>query len=102
MSAETLKAATLTLLDTGMGWTKGANARLADNSPCSPLHPDALVFDMMGALIRAQFESDEPDFSSFHAVYNELRSNIPVDYKNEDIESFNDDALWADVEALFL
>ena len=102
MSEATLKAATLALLDNGLGWTKNANARLGDNKPCSAMQAGAVVFDIMGALIRAQADSTEPNLVSYHAVYNTLRSKIPTTYKNEDLESYNDDVTWAEVAALFV
>lgn len=103
MSAATLKAAALVLLATGSGWTKGANARLANGLPCSPGHPDAVTFDIQGALLRAQYNSSEPNYGSLNSVYNTLRGKIPGGSKNSDIESYNDDSnvLWAQIASIF-
>lgn len=101
MSDVTLKAATLAILDGGAAWTQGALARKIDGLPCSPFHTGAVVWDVQGALIKAQLESAEPNYASYQLVYDQLRSNIPPGYKNEDIESYNDDVTWAEVAALF-
>jgi len=101
MSAATLKAAALALLNSGATWTQGALARRANGTPCSPMSASAARYDVMGALIRAQSVSAEPNLVSFHAAYDQLRAKIPSGYKNEDIESFNDDTNWAGVAALF-
>jgi len=102
MSAVTLKAAALAILgDSGANWTRGALARTSTDKPCSPLNPSAVKFDVMGALIVAQKNSSEPDLSSYHAVYNLLRSKIPVDRRNRDIEAYNDATDWAGISALF-
>ena len=102
MSTETLKAATLAILADGANWTQKANARLADDKSCSPTHPDATKWDVMGALIKAQKDSIEPNYVSYHAVYADLRSKIPDTYKNTDLESYNDDVTWAEIAALFV
>ena len=101
MTAATLKAATLAILGDGASWTQGALARKADGKPCSPFHQDAVEWDVMGALIKAQLESTEPNYASYQLVYDDLRGNIPGSYKNQDIESYNDEATWAQVAALF-
>lgn len=103
MSAATLKAAVLTILAGGASWTQGALARKADGLPCSPFHPDAVEWDMMGALIKAQLESDEPNYASYQLVYASLRDALPAGTRNKDIESYNDDAdvAWSDINALF-
>lgn len=101
MSEVTLRAATLAILDGGAAWTQGALARKVDNLPCSPFHVDAVKWDVQGALIKAQLESAEPNYVSYQLVYDHLRSYIPPGYKNEDIESYNDDSTWAEVAALF-
>lgn len=36
-----------------IGWTQGAMARKADNTPCSALDTDATFFSITGAIIRA-------------------------------------------------
>ncbi|WEM34508.1 hypothetical protein [Xanthomonas phage X1] len=103
MSQATLQAATLAILAGGASWTQGALARKADGLPCSPFNEDAVTWDMMGALIKAQLESDEPNWTSYHLVYNALRDALPADYKSRDIEAYNDDAdvVWGDISALF-
>ncbi|USV40959.1 hypothetical protein [Xanthomonas phage BUDD] len=103
MSDVTLKAAALAILAGGASWTQGALARKADGLPCSPFHEDAVKWDMMGALIKAQLESDEPNYASYQLVYNSLRDALPADYKSRDIEAYNDDAdvVWGDISDLF-
>jgi hypothetical protein len=100
MSVATLKAGMATLLSNGSAWTQKALARDASALPCSPLHPDAEKWDIMGALIKVHAESGEKGFTFYHALYNQMSEAIPLDRKNRDIEAFNDTATWSEVAAL--
>lgn len=101
MSVETLRAAMFNVLNQGAAWAKGAVARKANNLPCAPLNPIAASWDLMGALVKAQAASTEPDFASYHGVYDELRAAIPATYKSRDIEAYNDDVSWTEILGLF-
>jgi hypothetical protein len=64
------------------GWTQGAMARKADNTPCDALDKDAVAFSITGAVIRAYPEN----FSEmYHKLYNAngfLSGKLMVDYND--------------------
>lgn len=95
----TIKAEMITLLAGGANWTKGANARTAAGKPCSALSPDAVSFDIYGALLKAVSDSGQTNHAILQKVYTCLRDNIPSDYKNRDVESWNDDVEWAEISS---
>jgi hypothetical protein len=101
MSAATLKAAALAILNSGNAWCKGCGARDVNGLPCPPLSSRAVKWDVEGALLKAQHNSVEPNWSSYHSVYGTLRSKIPGSFKNSDVESYNDGVAWAAIAALF-
>lgn len=98
MNHTDLVSAILTLLNGGNAWCKGANARDSSGRPCSPLSPNAVQWDFMGALIKSY--EGVSDYTEYHKVLSDLTANIPLSYKNRDIESFNDDAEWGDLVSL--
>ncbi|QFR57825.1 hypothetical protein CPT_Moby_077 [Stenotrophomonas phage Moby] len=95
--AET-KAAILAKLAGGNAWAKGATARDANDLPCPALSGEAVKWDIYGALLFAT--KDEPNYSLRNNTYFALKDAIPADYKNRDIESYNDDATWAQLSAI--
>lgn len=96
MTPAELRSAIDTLLDGGNAWCKGANARTAAGLPCAPRSADAVEWDLMGAIIKA-FEG-ESDYTSYHAVLKDLTQNIPSSFKSRDIEAWNDEMDWSDLE----
>lgn len=95
--AET-KAAILSSLAGGSNWIKGANARDINDLPCPPLSGEAVKWDIYGALLVAT--KDEPNYTLRNDTYFALRDAIPEDYKNRDIESYNDFATWSQLSAI--
>jgi len=58
------------------GWTQGAMARKADNTPCDALDPEAKLFSITGAIIRAYPEN-------FAEMYHKLyEANECLNLKN--------------------
>lgn len=100
MSAQELITQVITTLATEDKWCKGANARNAAGVYCGAGSPNAVAFDIYGALQKAAFEAGATTFTDMNEAYNMLRDAIPADYKNRDIESWNDDATFADVKEL--
>ena len=96
-----LKAAALALLGgSGADWSEGATARDAVGNPCAPLSPNAVSWDIMGALIAAN--EGNSNYTNYNLVYKHLQGNIPSEFKNRDIESYNDSGLaWGDVSMIF-
>jgi hypothetical protein len=101
MSAATLKAAALAILASGNAWCKGCCARDVNGLPCPPLSSRAVAWDVEGALLKAQHDSSETNWTNYHSVYGTLRSKIPGSYKNTDVESYNDGVAWSAIAALF-
>lgn len=95
MESHELKTAVLALLDGGSAWCKNANAVDGSGNRISPLHPDAVSWDLMGAIIKA-FEG-ETDYTSYHLVIKDFTDAIPLSFKSRDIEAWNDDADWSDI-----
>ena len=100
MSATDLITQVKTILATEAKWCKGANARDAAGIYCGAGNPNAVAFDIYGALQKASLEADAPNYRDMNEAYILLRDAIPATYKNRDIESWNDDATFADVQAL--
>lgn len=98
MTPAELKSAALTLLDGGDAWCKRANAQLASGLPCSPLSAAAVKWDLFGA-IRKAYEG-ETDYTSYHLVLKDFTDGIPPSHYNRDIESWNDVAVWNDIEGI--
>ena len=115
-------AAILTLMETiinGAGtddnWTQGACARKVDDTPCSPLHPDAVKFDLTGALILANQQwnvgenNSPPTYEFFHEAYAIIQAfafdpPIPFEHPqsqyNRDIEAWNDSESASNISAI--
>lgn len=93
MSSEDLKNEIISLINSG--WTQGANARNAEGLPVPARNPDAVEWDIMGAIIKAT--EGFTDFTSYHEVLRELTDNMPEDYKSRDLEAYNDDAELSDI-----
>lgn len=100
MSATDLITQVKTTLASEANWCKGANARDAAGVYCGAGSPNAVAFDIYGALQKAVFDAGAANYKDMNEAYHMLRSAIPAGYKNQDIESWNDDATFADVQAL--
>lgn len=65
-----------------IGWSQGAMARKADNTPCSALDNEAVAFSITGAIIRAY----PGKFSEmYHKLYNStefLKNTFVIDYND--------------------
>ncbi len=95
MTPEELKTALTTLLDNGDAWCKGAVARTASGLPCAPRSPNAVSWDLTGALIKA-FEG-ETDYTAYHTVLDELTQGIPPEFKSRDLDAWQDTVDWGDL-----
>jgi hypothetical protein len=88
-------------------WCKGANARTASGKWCSPLSPNAVAWDVYGALIKAKANNAAYHVSDFDAAYAHLKAKIPVVHtgagalKNNDIEHYNDTLAFGSIAGLF-
>lgn len=100
MSVSSLLTAAKAIVSSAGTWTKGANARDADDNPVPILSPDATKWDIFGALAKARVDEDET-LANFHGAYAVIRGNIPGARKNQDIESYNDDIAFGAVAAMF-
>lgn len=94
MDAAELKAAALLLLDGGTAWCQGANARDSAGVFCPIGSPDAVSWDIYGAMVKSMEPGDQASFSELYA---DLSSSIPGSFKSRDIEAWNDEANWGDV-----
>lgn len=95
MTPAELRSAVITLLNGGNAWCKGAGARDANGLPCPPRSPNAVEWDLTGAIIKA-FEG-ETDYTSYHVVLKELADNIPTSFKSRDLDAWNDSIEWDDL-----
>ena len=96
-SAEFLTAI-IALLNSGTAWCKGANARDADGLPCAPRSPNAVSWDLTGALIK--LSEGQSNYTSFNETLSILTTRVPATFKSRDIEAWNDTATWTSVLAL--
>ena len=97
-TAAEIKTAMKTLLSGGDAWIKGATARDENGLPVPALSERAVSWDLYGALIVAT--KDETDFTLRNEVYTELMGEIPSDFINRDIESYNDASAWSVINGL--
>lgn len=96
-------------------WTQGAVARKADDSPCAALHPDAVKWDLMGALQKANWEwnvdetNDPPIYTHYHEALDLIRDYFysptvpfenPLAQYNSDFEKWNDDESESHISAI--
>ena len=100
MSVAALKAEMITILAGGANWCQKANALNSNGRPCPIGNLDAIKWDIFGALLQAKRNLDLPTWLEYHILYEEMRSRIPPTYKNQDIESYNDDTDFAGILAL--
>lgn len=88
-------------------WCKGANARDSTGKWCSPLSPNAVAWDIYGALIKAKAGNAAYHDSDFDTAYAHLRGKIPAAFtgagalKNTDIEHYNDTLVFGSISGLF-
>ena len=97
MSAQDLINSAISILASEDDWCKGSCARKADGKACPIGHPDAVSWDIYGALVKAHWASAESNFAFLNEANLLLTSRIPSDYKSRDIEAWNDDSSFADV-----
>lgn len=118
MSVAEIKSRMVTILNGGNAWCKGSNAVDSNESPVSALSPDAVKWDLYGALWKANFEwsvdnnqTDPINWSVFHQTYNAIKDAVfpgwssetfttPANQWNFDFELWNDSADWSDVLAV--
>jgi len=88
-------------------WCKGANARDASGKWCSPLSPNAVAWDVYGALMKAWHSNVAYHDSDFQTALAYVRAKIPAAFtgggarKNTDIEAYNDTLAFGSVAGLF-
>lgn len=120
MSAQEIKTKMIGLLDGGNGWCQGSNAIDSDGDPCAALSEDAVKWDLMGALMKANFDWNmentavgEPTlWSHYKETYEQIKEAIWPDFADEDVsippimqwnfdfELWNDSATWGEVLAV--
>lgn len=93
-------SAAAVLINQESKWCKRAAARKADGLPCSPLSPLATRWDLHGSIIKATNNLNAGN-GPLHQAYLHLRGKIPPEYKNKDIDAFNDSLTYAQIAALF-
>lgn len=95
-----LLSAAAVIVSAEANWCKRAAARKANGLPCSPLSPHAVAWDLNGSLLKAAQDLGLGN-AVLHEAYLHLRSKIPSERRNKDVDYFNDSLDFADVAALF-
>ena len=91
----------LNVLDSGNNWCKNFNAINNDSHMVSALHPTAVKWDIVGAVLVAQSQMNATKhYGNYWTVLKLLTASIPTGYKSRDLEAYNDDCEWSDIEAL--
>lgn len=90
MDAKALLARAIAILDGGAKWVKYRNAVDAKGNPVPIMSPRAVAWDIFGALKKAHYESGNDSWEEYHIAYNSAKNNIPEDFRNRDIEDWND------------
>lgn len=93
------------IVNTSGKWCKKANAKTSTGKWCSPLSPNAVAWDIYGALWKA-FKTGAYVDTDFHAAYAHVRAKIPVNFPNThqhnaDIEMYNDSLAFGSVAGIF-
>lgn len=90
MSVATLKAAALAIFTGPASWCKGANARDSNGLPCPILSPDAVAWDLYGAIYKAARAGGNTNYTFLHELLSDLADGIT--FKSRDLEAWNDDS----------
>lgn len=90
MDAKALLARAIAILDGGAKWVKYRNAVDVKGNPVPIMSPRAVAWDIFGALKKAHYESGNESWEEYHIAYNSAKNNIPEDFRNRDIEDWND------------
>lgn len=90
MDAKALLARAIAILDGGAKWVKYRNAVDVKGNPVPIMSPRAVAWDIFGALKKAHYESGNDSWEEYHIAYNSAKNNIPEDFRNMDIEDWND------------
>jgi len=89
MSVATLKAAALAIFTGSSVWCQGANARAANGDPCPILSPDAVAWDLYGAIYKAARAGGNTNYTDLHGLMADLSDGLV--FKSRDLEAWNDD-----------
>ena len=91
----------MSILSSGSAWCKGACARDVEGLMCPILSPKAVQWDLYGATLLAHHRSGQhPDYTVFHDALKTMGEAIPSSYKSRDLDAYNDDSTWADIQAI--
>lgn len=90
MDAKALLARAIAILDGGAKWVKYRNAVDVKGNPVPIMSPRAVAWDIFGALKKAHYESGNDSWEEYHIAYKSAKDNIPDDFRNRDIEDWND------------
>lgn len=90
MDAKALLARAIAILDGGAKWVKYRNAVDVKGNPVPIMSSRAVAWDIFGALKKAHYESGNDSWEEYHIAYNSAKNNIPEDFRNRDIEDWND------------
>lgn len=100
MSAQNVLNAARALLSNEAKWVKFCSAKNAAGEMIGWKNPDAVAWDLYGALARASYNLYGNDHTNLSAAYDIVESRIPVDAKSRDFDVFNDGATYAQVIAI--
>lgn len=85
-----IKAAAKVIILASGNWCKGASARDSNGLPVAAMHPDAVQWDIEGALRKAWIESGDVDYSSLNAARSAIGANVPTSFKSRDTAAYQD------------
>lgn len=115
MSTAEIKSRMITILDGGSSWCKRATARDQFSLPCAPLSDQAVEWDIIGALIKANWEwwtetfpNAKIDYTYQNELYDEMMDAVwpnrkteptttPIINFNFDLEHWNDISEWSEI-----
>lgn len=101
MDAKALLARAIAILDGGAKWVKYRNAVDVKGNPVPIMSPRAVAWDIFGALKKAHYESGNESWEEYHIAYNSAKNNIPEDFRNRDIEDWNDYSDFASAISIY-
>lgn len=89
-TANELLASAAAIVASAATWVKYDNATNGSGRFVPIGNQNAEKFDVYGALLKAHWESGNTSWVEFHEAYDVARSRIPADFRNRDIEDWND------------
>lgn len=99
MSASQVLSAAAALINTQAKWCQKTCAIDTNGHFVGALNSNAVKYDLFGSIQRATHNLGLP-LSDFHQAYAILKSLIPANVKNKDIEGYNDTSTYAVIYAM--